>query len=156
MNEQFNTYFQNSYTKILVVYLGLLFGLLSFSAILLLFLVDPDSMKNDDANQIFQIIVSIVVVSAVSAGIFIMRKSTSQAWNETEYRAKLRNYQSSKILQLGLIDGAILFSNVVYLVTSNTYFIYISLITLLYYLSLFPLKKKISQQLRLEESRDVY
>lgn len=117
---------------------------------LLLLLVDADSMKNNDTNQIFQIIVPIVIVSAVSAGIFIMRKSVAQTLNETDYRTKLRNYQSSKILQLGLIDGAILFSNVVYLITNNTYFIYISLIALLYYLSLFPLKKKISQQLHLE------
>lgn len=156
MNERFDTYFQTTYNKILVIYLGLLFGLLSFSAVLLLLLVDPDSMKNNDTNQIFQIIVHIVIVSAVSAGIFIMRKSVAQTLNETDYRSKLRNYQSNKILQLGLIDGAILFSNVVYLITNNTYFIYISLIALLYYLSLFPLKKKISQQLRLEESGDSY
>lgn len=156
MNERFDTYFQTTYNKILVIYLGLLFGLLSFSAVLLLLLVDPDSMKNNDTNQIFQIIVPIVIVSAVSAGIFIMRKSVAQTLNETDYRSKLRNYQSNKILQLGLIDGAILFSNVVYLITNNTYFIYISLIALLYYLSLFPLKKKISQQLRLEESKDSY
>lgn len=156
MNERFDTYFQTTYNKILVIYLGLLFGLLSFSAVLLLLLVDPNSMKNNDTNQIFQIIVPIVIVSAVSAGIFIMRKSVAQTLNETDYRSKLRNYQSNKILQLGLIDGAILFSNVVYLITNNTYFIYISLIALLYYLSLFPLKKKISQQLRLEESGDSY
>lgn len=150
MNNSFETYFQTIYNKILLIHLGLLFGILSFSAVLLLLLVDPDSMKNDDSNQIFQIIVPIVVVSAVSAGIFILKKSVAQTLNETDYRTKLRNYQSSKILQLGLIDGAILFSNVVYLVTNNTYFIYISLIALLYYLSLFPLKKRISQQLHLE------
>lgn len=150
MNNSFETYFQTIYNKILLIHLGLLFGLLSFSAVLLLLLVDPDSMKNDDSNQIFQIIVPIVVVSAVSAGIFILKKSVAQTLNETDYRTKLRNYQSSKILQLGLIDGAILFSNVVYLVTNNTYFIYLSLIALLYYLSLFPLKKRISQQLHLE------
>ncbi|WP_300661719.1 hypothetical protein [Fluviicola sp.] len=149
MNDSFDTYFQASYNKILAIYLGLLIGLLSFSAVLILLLVDPNSLKNDDTNELFQIIVPIVIVSAVSAGIFIMKKSVAQTLNETNYRPKLRNYQSSKILQLGLIDGAILFSNVVYLITSNTYFIYIALIALLYYLSLFPLKKRISQQLSL-------
>ncbi|MNE09138.1 hypothetical protein D3C87_229040 [compost metagenome] len=151
MNEQFNTYFQSVYTKILVIYLGLLFGLLSFSAVLILLLVDPNSLQNDDTNELFQLIVPIVVVSAVSAGIFIMKRSIAQTLNETDYRPKLRSYLSGKILQLGLIDGAILFSNVVYLITSNTYFIYISLAALLYYFSLFPLKKTISRQLSLED-----
>lgn len=156
MNEQFNTYFQSIYTKILVIYLGLLFGLLSFSAVLILLLVDPNSLKNDDTNELFQLMVPIVVVSAVSAGIFIMKRSIAQTLNETNYRPKLRNYLSSKIIQLGLIDGAILFSNVVYLITSNTYFIYISLAALLYYFSLFPLKKNMMKLLGLEEIKDNY
>ncbi len=156
MNEPFNTYFQNIYTKILVVFLGLLFGLLSFSAVLILLLVDPNSLENDDTNELFQIIVPIVIVTAISAGIFIMKKSVAQTLNEADYRPKLKNYLSNKIIQLALVDAAILFSNVVYLITSNTYFIYISLAVLLYYLSLFPLKKSITKSLGLEEAGNNY
>lgn len=152
MNEAFKTHFQKEYSKLLVIYIGLLVGLISFSAVLILLLVNPDSEKDPEKNELFQLIVPIVLVTAVSVGIFFSKKAVAQAINEPDDVVKLQVYNTYKRLQLGLLDGAILFSNVVYLLTSNTYFIYLSIIALLYYLSLFPIKQRISRLLNLEES----
>lgn len=154
MNESSKTHFEKEYTKLLVIYLGLLFGLISFSLVLILLLVDPDSVRDSEMNELFQLIVPIVLVTAISAGIFLSKKAIAQSIHASSDAAKLRSYTGFKILQLGLLDAAILFSNVVYLLTSNTYFIYLSMAALLYYLSLFPIKQKISHLLNLEASSD--
>lgn len=155
MNKSPDTFFQKEYTKLLIIYLGLLFGLISFSLVLILLLVDPNAVKDQETNELFQLIVPIVLVTAISAGMFLSKKAVAQAIREPNDAAKLRSYSGFKIIQLGLLDGAILFSNVVYLITSNTYFIYLSMAALLYYLALFPIKQKITRLLNLENSSDL-
>lgn len=149
MNEQILRKLTNSITLIRIIFGGLLFGILSFLTAMSI-VIPPGASQEAEPNGIFQLVAPIFMVLTVSISIFLRRAMLAKVHNETNPLNLIKAYTSSKIIQMGLVDASIIFAIVCYVLTTNTYFIILSGLGILYFTSLFPLQKKVAQQLKLD------
>ena len=139
----------NSLTLIRIIFAGLLFGMVSFLTAMS-FVIPPNSNQETEPNGIFQLIAPIFMVLAVSVSIFLRKSMLAKVHHETNPLNLIKSYTSSKIIQMGLVDASIIFTIVCYVLTTNGYFIILSGLGIFYFISLFPLQKKVTQQLKLD------
>nr|WP_294859612.1 hypothetical protein [uncultured Fluviicola sp.] len=149
MNEKILRKLTNSITLIRIIFGGLLFGILSFLTAMSI-IIPPGGNQETEPNEIFQLIAPIFMVLTVSISIFLRKAMLAKVHNETNPLNLIKAYTSSKLIQMGLMDASILFAIVCYVLTTNTYFIILSGLGIFYFASLFPLQKKVVQQLKLD------
>jgi|GEM_PF-6442873 len=139
----------NSITLIRIIFGALLFGIVSFLTAMSI-IIPAGSSQEPEPNGIFQLLAPIFMVITVSVSIFLRRSMLAKVHNETNPLNLIKAYTSTRIIQLGLMDASILFAIVCYVLTTNAYFIILSELGIFYFTSLFPLQKKIVQQLKLD------
>ena len=72
--------------------------------------------------------------------------------NEMNPLRLIKSYTSTRIIQMGVVDASIIFTIVCFVLTTNSYFVILAGIGTLYFISLFPLQKKVVQQLKLDST----
>lgn len=154
MNTETSRKLTNSLTLIRIIFGAFLFGIISFLTAMSIIIV-PGSQQ-PDFNELFQLIAPIFMVIAVSTSIFLRKAMLAKVHNETNPLILIKSYTSTKIIQMGLLDASIIFAIVCFVLTTNTYFIILSGLGILYFASLFPLQKKVTDQLKLNETRENY
>jgi hypothetical protein len=150
MNEKIALKLTNSITLIRIIFGGLLFGMVSFLTAMAI-IIPAGSSQETEPNGIFQLVAPIFMVITVSVSMFLRKAMLAKVHNETNPLNLIKVYTSSKIIQMGLVDASILFAIVCYVLTTNTYFILLSGLGICYFVSLFPLQKKVAQQLKLDK-----
>lgn len=136
-------------TLIRIIFGAFLFGIVSFLTVMSIIVVPGSQQAN--INELLQLVAPIIMVIAVSTSIFLRKSMLSKVHNETNPLNLIKAYTSSKIIQIGLVDASIIFAIVCYVLTTNTFFIALAGIGILYFISLFPLQKKVIQQLKLDQ-----
>ena len=149
MNDKISRKLANSITLIRIIFGGLLFGIVSFLTAMSI-IIPPGGSQETEPNGIFQLIAPIFMVIAVSVSIFLRKAMLAKVHNETNPLNLIKAYTSTKIIQMGLVDASIIFAIVCYVLTTNTFFIILSGLGIFYFTSLFPLQKKVAQQLKLD------
>ena len=137
-----------SLTLTRIIFGGLLFGIVSFLTTMI-FIV-PANSQQTESNELFQLVAPIFMVIAVSTSIFLRKLTLSKVHNERNHLNLIKYYTSTKIIQMGLVDVSIIFTIVCYVLTTNSFFIMLSGIGILYFVSLFPLKSKVVERLKLD------
>jgi hypothetical protein len=153
MNEKISLKLTNSITLIRIIFGGLLFGMVSFLTAMSI-IIPAGGNQETEPNELFQLIAPIFMVIAVSVSIFLRKAMLAKVHNEINPLNLIKAYTSSKMIQMGLVDASIIFAIVCYVLTTNSYFIILSGLGILYFISLFPLQKKVSQQLKLDNLID--
>lgn len=149
MNPDIQRKLTNSLTLIRIIFGGLLFGIVSFLTAMSI-IVTPGS-QHSEINELFQLIAPVIMVIAVSTSIFLRKAMLAKVHNETNPHKLIKSYTGTRITQMGLVDASIIFAIVCFVLTTNTFFILLSSIGILYFASLFPLRNKIIQQLKLDQ-----
>lgn len=90
------------------------------------------------------------MVTSVSTSIFLRKAMLAKVHNETNPLKLIKSYTNTRIIQMGLVDASILFAIVCYVLTTNTFFLLLAGIGILYFTSLFPLESKVIRQLKLD------
>ncbi|MNJ86244.1 hypothetical protein D3C87_37350 [compost metagenome] len=150
MNEEVSQKLAGSLNSLRIVFGGLLFGMLSFLAVMTLII--KGGSEQTASNELFQLIAPIFMVTAVSVSIFLRKSTLAKVHNETNPLNLIKAYTSNRIVQMGLVDASIIFAIVCFVLTSNTYFVILSGIGILYFISLFPIRKKVVEQLKLDSA----
>lgn len=135
-------------TLLRIIFGAFLFGILSFLTAMSLIII-PGSQQTE-TNELFQLIAPIFMVISASTSIFLRKAMLAKVHNETDSLKLIKAYTSTRIIQMGLVDASILFAVVCYILTTNTFFIILAGIGILYFASLFPLQNKVIQQLKLD------
>ncbi len=138
----------NTITLIRIIFGAFLFGILSFLTAMSIIVI-PGS-QHSEINELFQLIAPIIMVITVSTSIFLRKAMLAKVHNETDPYKLIKSFTSTRIIQMGLVDASIIFAIVCFVLTTNTFFIILSSIGILYFASLFPLQNKIIQQLKLD------
>lgn len=135
--------FDEFYKRNLMIFISLLIGMSLFTAysIFLHEKIEGESA----ANELFQSIVPIVAISCTIASMFIMKSRLAHIKMQTNKQTAMRLYSSASVIQWGLVEVPVLFTVVVYMITANDYFLYITFALLLYYISLYPNKRKMQE-----------
>lgn len=148
MNPEVLRKLTGSITLIRIIFGAFLFGIVSFLTAMSI-IVTPGSQQAP-INELFQLIAQIIMVIAVSTSIFLRKAMLAKVHNETNPQKLIRSYTSTRIVQMGLVDASIIFAIVCFVLTTNTFFVLLSGIGILYFASLFPLQSKVIRQLKLE------
>ncbi|WP_343631939.1 hypothetical protein [Fluviicola sp.] len=148
MNPEILRRLTGSITLIRIIFGAFLFGILSFLTAMSI-IVEPGSQQTE-INELFQLIAPIFMVISVSTSIFMRKAMLAKVHNETDPLKLIKAYTSTRIIQMGLVDASLIFAIVCYVLTTNTFFILLTGIGVLYFASLFPLKNKVIQQLKLD------
>ena len=148
MNPEIQRKLTGSVTLIRIIFGAFLFGILSFLTAMSLIIV-PGSLQTE-TNELFQLIAPIFMVISVSTSIFLRKAMLAKVHNETNPLKLIKSYTSTRIVQMGLVDASIIFAIVCYVLTTNTFFVMLAGIGILYFASLFPLESKVIRQLKLD------
>lgn len=148
MNPEIQSKLTGNLTTIRIIFGAFLFGILSFLTAMSI-IVEPGSQQSE-INELFQLIAPIFMVISVSTSIFLRKAMLAKVHNETNALKLIKSYTSTRIIQMGLVDTSLIFAIVCYVLTTNTFFIILTGIGVLYFASLFPLKNKVIQQLKLD------
>lgn len=148
MNEKTAEKLTSNLNLLRILFGAFLFGILSFLTAMTL-IIEPGSQQTN-INELFQLISPIFMVTAVSVSIFLRKSMLAKVHNELNPLKLIKSYTSTRIIQMGIVDASIIFTIVCFVLTTNTYFILLSGLGVLYFASLFPLRKKVIQQLKLD------
>ena len=150
MNEQVSHKLESNLTLLRILFGAFLFGILSFLTAMSLIIESGSQQTN--TNELFQLIAPILMVSAVSLSIFLRKSMLAKVHNEMNPLKLINSYTSTRIIQMGVVDASIIFTIVCFVLTTNSYFVILAGIGTLYFISLFPLQKKVVQQLKLDST----
>lgn len=150
MNEQVSHKLTSNLTLLRILFGAFLFGILSFLTAMSLIIESGSQQTN--TNELFQLIAPIFMVTTVSVSIFLRKSMLAKVHNEMNPLKLIKSYTSTRIIQMGIVDASIIFTIVCYVLTTNTYFILLAGIGTLYFISLFPIRKKVVQQLKLDSA----
>lgn len=150
MNEQVSHKLESNLTLLRILFGAFLFGILSFLTAMSLIIESGSQQTN--TNELFQLIAPILMVSAVSLSIFLRKSMLAKVHNEMNPLKLIKSYTSTRIIQMGVVDASIIFTIVCFVLTTNSYFVILAGIGTLYFISLFPLQKKVVQQLKLDST----
>lgn len=154
MNEQVSRKLTNNLTLLRILFGAFLFGILSF--LTAMSLIIESGSQQTDTNELFQLIAPIFMVTAVSVSIFLRKSMLAKVHNEINPLNLIKSYTTTRIIQMGIVDASIIFAIVCYVLTTNTYFILLSGLGVFYFASLFPLRKKVMEQLKLTDVEGIY
>lgn len=137
-----------SLTLLRTLFGAFLFGMVAFLTAMVL-IIEPGSQQAA-INELLQLTAPIFMVVSVSTSIFLRKALLAKVHNETNALKLIQSYTSTRIIQMGLVDASIIFAIVCYVLTTNTFFVLLAGIGILYFVSLFPLQSKMLRQLKLE------
>ncbi|WP_299365619.1 hypothetical protein [Winogradskyella sp.] len=124
------------------------FAVLVFGTIAL-YITDNATMNLNDTNDIFFYLVPILAVGGVMASHFLFNSLLKTVHAKSTLKEKLTSYQSARIIRLALIEGPAILGIVIFITTSNLFYLIISAILLVYMIFLRPTLQIIKQDLNL-------
>lgn len=145
-----NSFTPASYVKILsFLHLGILATPLIL-AIFLYFQIQDTHLSFSDSDDMFLAIVPIIAVGGVFLSDFLFRKIVKSIPSSMGLKEKLARFQTACIISYALLEGAALFSIVIFYNTQNFAYLLIGLFLLFYLYLKRPTKDKVEHQLNLQ------
>lgn len=136
-----------------IIYFALLTGVLFFASAII-FLVADDIGKDVPGDKTLLIALLVVTATSIPAGMYISRRKISQIPKNISLPDKLRQLTAAWIIRLATIEGTLLFSLVILLLTADYRLLYITVLILFYFAMNYPSKEKVAAYLNL--SREEY
>jgi membrane protein insertase Oxa1/YidC/SpoIIIJ len=139
----------NSYLKtISIIHIALLIGQTIF-AIVAFFINRSTTIELNNAADPFFVVMIALAIGSFIASTILFKKNLEKAKEQEDAKSKLAQYQSALIIRYALLEGPSLFGIVVYLLTGNLFYLMVSVIIILYFLSLRLTKDGIKDDLQL-------
>nr|WP_321414298.1 hypothetical protein [uncultured Allomuricauda sp.] len=101
-------------------------------------------------DDLFLAIVPVVALSCIFLGDYIFRKILRSTPNHSGLRNKLNKFQTASILKYVLLEGASLFSMVIFSNTQNLVYLILGIVLILYLFLQRPTRQKIENSLNLK------
>lgn len=145
---------QEYFKSIKIIYFALLAGQLIFLFITLYLNLELSfSQESSDILwDIFLIIALTLALNGFVTGQLIYKNRLKKIKKYTELKTKMGEYKGAFLIRLAMLEGATLFSIVIYLITANLMFIGIAGIVIIYFVYLNPTRDKISFDLELNST----
>lgn len=141
-------YMQNSFLKTMrIIFFALLAGQLIFIAIA--FFIVTNNPPQSQADDMFNIIVPILVGSGLFISNFMFRQLLGKIKYDSSFEIKLEAYRSALIIRYALLEGPSIFSTVAFLLSGNIIFLAFSGVMILAFMMNMPNRNKATQDLNL-------
>ena len=141
---------ENFFKPLRIVYIALLAGQVFFLVIITA-LVEAGGVRLqiDLFGQLLKVIIGVIALGSVIAGAFLYRKKLGEIDPADSNSQRLEKYRAAFISRLALCEFPVLFSIILYFMTSDRFFLLSSLILIVYFIFLRPDREKIFEQLQI-------
>jgi hypothetical protein len=139
---------QNFIKTTVIIHLALFMGQVMFAALVLLRCKQP-FLNLKPGNDVLFYLSPALVLFGIFVGSFLFKKSVAKLREKTSLGEKLTAYQTAFIKRCALAEGASMFGIVCMLLTSNTYYLIVVGVNILYFIIIRPTKFKIQDDLNL-------
>ena len=147
---------QSTFKTITIVHMALLAGLILFGLVVLVIQPEKGIIIND--SNVFFYIVPGLALAAIFVSITVFKKQVNTALNKPTVKEKITFYCSALIQRFAFLQGSSLLGIVVYLQTGNLFYLLMSGIIIIYFISIRPTKDRMLTDLNLtsyvEQSSD--
>lgn len=137
----------------MVIYFAMLMGQIVFLSLVLFLKSSRGQIITNKFSSSFGMAVFFISFICVIAGRYLYKRLVLQAKSKDSIIAKLNAYQVSVIVNLALIEGAVLFSIVVFLLTSQIYFLLATIILIIIFLTLKPTRQRAMEDLKIDSEQ---
>ena len=120
-----------------------------FIIFVFLFINDFKVEISFNATDILSFIIPSFLFVSIFLGKFLFKKNISEIKKTETLSKKLGSYQTAFIIQAAIAEGVTILAIIIYGQNVNLLFLAVSLVSLLYYLTLKPSKEKIINDLQL-------
>lgn len=135
--------------KLIMIFIALFIGQLAF-ALIVYFVLQPQP-KNAPDESVFMAICAFLLFSGIVGGMIISRKRLGVI-RELPDKQKGQQYVSVSIIRYALLEAAILFAIIQFLLTGNQIFLVFTGVGLAYFLTLFPGNGRLSRELGISDT----
>ncbi|MHA7863763.1 hypothetical protein [Flagellimonas marinaquae] len=111
---------------------------------------DDPKLMSTDSNDFFLAIVPIVALASIYMGDLFFKKMLASTPKNEGLRAKLAKFQTASIIKYALLEGASLFSIVIFANTQNLIYLIIGAFLICYLFLQRPTRQKIEAALNLQ------
>lgn len=108
-------------------------------------------MMNDSIDEIFQYMIPIFGLIFIPIGFVLFKKRLKSIIESDNTNSKLQLYRGIVVQRIAFIEGVAIFSAVAFLITLNNLYIVYTLISLAFYLPIYPTIDRIKTDLNIEQ-----
>ncbi|RKS96848.1 hypothetical protein [Chryseobacterium defluvii] len=150
-----NATLASSLKRINVIFFGLLFGMVSMGSII--YVINPTENFDFNFKNPLLIIMMVVMIAGVFASGFLYNTLKSKIETKDSLQDKIAKIQQALIIKFALIEGPALLGIILFLVESNLAFLILSVLMILYFVTLKPSKNKLADDMNLtsQERREI-
>lgn len=138
-----------------LIHKAMLVGQMVFTAVMFILVyrkeLSPILAEHEKTIQIVALVFSALAIFFGNS-LFKKKLALMNGYTVTDAKAKLTQYRSACLMQWALLEAACLINGVGLLLTSNYAFLALSVVLLLYFAMLIPVKSRIAAQLNLQIS----
>ena len=138
---------------ITIIHFALCISVFAFGTFI--FLTTENAILNiSDTTDTFFFLVPVFAIIAATASQFLFQKNLKIVHTKNTLKEKLMHYQSAKIIQFALIEGAAFFSVAIFMISTNLYYLIIATVLLTYLIFLRPTTSAIKEDLDLNVDQE--
>ena len=108
-------------------------------------------MMNDSIDEIFKYLIPIFGMLFIPIGFILFKKRLKSVVENDDISSKLQLYRGIVVLRIALIEGVAILSAIAFLITLNNLYTAYTLISLAFYLPIYPTIDKIKADLNIEQ-----
>jgi hypothetical protein len=143
----------NDLKAIRILFFALLIGQVIF-ALIVTVLVETGVLGTGDheLTPIMQVSIIVIAATTIPASFFLFRKRLAVINPEEELGKKIELYRAALILRMALCEMPVLFAIIVFFLTHDRSFLWMTIILIANFLFIYPSNEKIINQLQLDSS----
>lgn len=126
----------------------LIFGIVA------LYITENGAINFSDSKDIFFYLVPVFAIALAFLSHFIFQQNLKKVKEKTTLKEKLVHYQYSRIIRYAMLEAPALFGIVIFIITSNQFYLIISAVLLAYLFLLRPTESIIKEDLDLNTEQE--
>lgn len=132
-----------------IIHMAMTIAMVGFAVVAFVLTQEDQFFYMPDMRDTFTLPVPLAIGLGITAGNYMFQKFMNSYSSDKTLQQKISILLSASIIRYALIEGPVLFATVVFLISSNLFYMIFAGIGVLYFLTLKPKNEKISDQLEL-------
>ena len=145
-----NTRFETVFKILTIIHAAMCIMIVAFASLLILLFSKNSAFDLSSTNDPLLILVPLAFLGGLLGSKILYKKQIESLLTHQEEIKKIEGYQSAFVIKLALLEGPILFGLVAFLIMSNTYYLALSGLMLIYFFIQRPIRSKIKMDLGLQ------
>jgi len=133
-----------------IIHGGLLTGQVLFAGVAVATGTKAIYFNARDTQDVFFFVAPLLAFGGIIAGFFLFKQLTARLSEKNDLQSKVAGYQAAFITRSALLEGPSLFSIVVFMLSGNLFYLFISVLLMLILLQSRPTANRIAEDLQLD------